>query len=64
MVITKCEFRYMKFAKSTSHGVWWISACWKPGSKKAPSEFSRSITWRALANAAKLPESVIPRTTW
>ena len=38
MVITKCEFRYMKFAKSISHGVCWISVCWKPGSKKAPSE--------------------------
>ena len=60
---TKCEFMYMKFAKSISH-VWGINASWKPGSKKVPIPFSRSITRWALAKATSARPSAIPRTSW
>ena len=51
---TKCEFRYMKFAASISHGVCSISARWNPGSKNSPSELSMFITWCALTYASML----------
>ncbi len=60
---TKCEFMYMKFAKSMSQ-VWLSSASWNPGSKNVPIPFSMSITRSAFANATASLPSVMPRTTW
>ena len=62
MVTTKCEFMYMKFAKSMTQA-WLSSASWKPGSKNVPMPFSMSMTRWAFANATSGLPSVSPRTT-
>ena len=58
---TKCEFTYIQLAQVSSHSSPRAQAC-RPGSKKSPSERSKSTSVRAFSNASPAWPSTKPRT--
>ncbi len=60
-MITKCEFTYIQLAQVSSHSWPRVHVC-RPGSKKSPSDRSKSTSVRAFSKARPAWPSTKPRT--